>query len=618
MRKFTNRKSLFFIICLFVLSTLANATDYYVSPSGNDANSGTFVLPKKTIQAAINAAGPTDVVKVLPGSYSESAPGSTIVTLAGSQGPYQFGLFFDVSKSGLIIMGVDAFGVQITSAGAVVADVTLNPTNNFGYSGVFVNADNITMTGLNLHAATGFEGKTVEVIGDNFTFKNCRITDGYSLYLNDWSFDVGLDQSHLKSYWIEGNNFENGTSIDIASGAGYSGPVSGRKIINNDFNGDFFTYTSDWPLISFNGSGTGIPWFVHSVGGAIITGNTFVNSEQYIRHRGIVDNSQFNWSQYWNNNAFDKSVITLSNEGTFLPRSYSYPWVSPGVGAGSGTFNNVIRIGSIIKADNDIVAQNGDVVKVGEGFYDENVIINKNLTIKGANAGSCGNASRVAESIIDGNNGTHPGFVITANDVTIDGFKVQNCGSGLYESGIYTNASNSQIINNILFNNEKGVYASNTGASTVQCNLFDANNRPGPAGQVAIYSFTSNALSVMNNEFKGQTDNSVAIFDGSYVGTPPNHLNLIFNNNYLHDNDPGSSAIYAAWITGGEFAGNVITNGKRGIKVAGGNNTINIHNNSMSGTVEADVMVNTDFGANTGVQIHSNSLTSCTSRLCSS
>lgn len=255
-------------------------------------------------------------------------------------------------------------------------------------------------------------------------------------------------------------------------------------------------------------------------------------------------------------------------------------------------------------------ASNGNFIRVEPDTYLEILNVNKELTIRGANAGIAGNAGRGAESILDGNNGAHSGFVITSNNVTIDGFKVQNC-AGFYESGIYINSSGCTIKNNILFNNAKGLYPSNTGPTTVEYNLFDANNRPGPAGAVAIYAFTTNSLSVLNNEFKGQTSNAVALFDGG-----ASHTNLVFNNNYLHDNDPGSSAIYAAKINGGEFGYNHITNGRRGIKVAGGNSNINIQNNTISGTVQADVMLSNDgFGANSAIEIHDNSLTSAVSIL---
>lgn len=64
--------NLFFggLLCSVLSITSANATTYYVSPSGNDGNNGTsWALAKKTIQAGINAASANDTVLVTNGTY---------------------------------------------------------------------------------------------------------------------------------------------------------------------------------------------------------------------------------------------------------------------------------------------------------------------------------------------------------------------------------------------------------------------------------------------------------------------------------------------------------------------------------------------------------------------
>lgn len=53
----------------------------YVSPSGSDSAAGNKTTPKKTIQAAINQASAGASIRVFPGTYNETAPGSAPTSL---------------------------------------------------------------------------------------------------------------------------------------------------------------------------------------------------------------------------------------------------------------------------------------------------------------------------------------------------------------------------------------------------------------------------------------------------------------------------------------------------------------------------------------------------------
>lgn len=328
-----------------------------------------YVNSGASIQDGIDLVGEGGVVNVAPGNYNETAKDRTI---NGSGGTYQFGLFIGKDKKGITVRGLKNDGTLPSSNAEATVNLTTNATNNFGPSSIFVEGDNVTISGLKIGNNASGENKTIEIIGDNFNLNNSQILvdGGGSIYFNGWG-----SPSHIQSYTIQGNYLAKGASIDITNGAGLSGNVANRKIVNNIFDGT----GSDWALVSFNGSGTGVPWFVDSVGGAQISGNTFSNGTLYIRARGTYDNSQFDWKSFWDNNIFDRGVVTLNDVADFGVRDYSY--------TNGYTFNNVRRIGGTIQGDIDTVAQNGDTLLL-KGIFPEQLTITKSLTLTGTGAGT--------------------------------------------------------------------------------------------------------------------------------------------------------------------------------------------------------------------------------------
>jgi hypothetical protein len=362
-----------------VSGSIRPTTTLYVATSGSDAgndctNAGS---PCLTIQHAVDEACGGDTINVYPGTYSETADVPSPPACSGDT----VGLY--IATNGITIQGVDSGGTAITDPASVQATVNTNSNLCFGPDGIFVTGDSVTIAGIRIGTNTGGQNKTIEVIGDNFTLKDCDIADVQgSVYINDFTCtDPSATTSHVQSYAIQGNIFEDGVSLDIASGAGLSGGVGGRTVTGNTFKNLATTVGAEyWPSVSFTGSGTGVPWFVCSVGGAVISGNTFSNSApdgQLIRARGTYDNSQFDWASYWSNNTYNKAAIVGPSPPSVV-ETYSYP-------NDYGTFDNVRRIGAIIQGEVDN-AQANDTVLVAAGTYAETVNIDgfAGLTIKGA------------------------------------------------------------------------------------------------------------------------------------------------------------------------------------------------------------------------------------------
>src|SRR6185437_2026048 len=84
-------------------------------------------------------------------------------------------------------------------------------------------------------------------------------------------------------------------------------------------------------------------------------------------------------------------------------------------------------------------ANNGDTIQVAAGTYSETVTVDKSVTIEGAQSGVDARIRSGAESIVTGaGNGGNTPFVIGADDVTIDGFTVQDeTNTNHFGAGIY-------------------------------------------------------------------------------------------------------------------------------------------------------------------------------------
>ena len=206
-----------------------SAVCYVDAAAGNDANDGdTLGTAKLTIQAAIDAVAAGGEVRVLPGAYDETAANRF---LFNGNGPYQFGLFIeDDTKDGITIQGVTVADVAITDPTLTEASITTNATNSFGHAGVFVEADDVTIAGLEIGQNIPGDNKTLEIIGDNFTFRDSYMSVDGSLYFGDFRYDSGNDISYMESYTVDNNVFIDGASVDISNGVGYTGPLAGLRI----------------------------------------------------------------------------------------------------------------------------------------------------------------------------------------------------------------------------------------------------------------------------------------------------------------------------------------------------------------------------------------------------
>lgn len=550
-------------------------TCYVDAVNGSNLNGGASAADaKKTIQAAIDQVSAGGTVRVLPGTYNEVAPGSMTTSLGAPAGGYQFGLFFPSSKPGITLMGVTAADTPITSAGSVQATINTNATNNFGPSGVFVEGANTIIQGLAFGPNSSGDNKTIEVVADNFTlqYSSTAVPGGGAIYISEFDAPAGA----VQSYHVLNNNFADATQVAISSGAGQTGAMSGREIKGNTFN----LGGNTWPSISFNGSG-GVPWFTKPVGGAIVTGNSFTGGgEQYIRSRGTVIESDFDWKSFWDDNTYDKGTVDLLTEAPFVPRPFSYT-------SSSYTLTNVRRIGTTIAGEVGLAAAgSGDVVLAKAGTYPESATITVPLTLKGAGIGA---------TIMQGTGGAGTGLSLAGG---LTGVTIQDLGVQGYKYGIQmtTGPLNNVTVQDVaaVNNTTHGIWVQAFGITNMAFTRVNASNNNAVGGQAGrgiwLINGVKQNVSITDGTFNNNGLVGIDISDGNVTGV------TITGNTVIGNGDSGIGVLGPQGPSANVVSNNVVTNnGRYGIEVkipsgtgaSSGSGSILVSGNSVSRTAAA-------------------------------
>jgi parallel beta-helix repeat protein len=203
-------------------------------------------------------------------------------------------------------------------------------------------------------------------------------------------------------------------------------------------------------------------------------------------------------------------------------------------------------------------ASNGDTIFVYGGIYRENIIINKSILLQGEDKDF---------TIIDANKTGKPVYVI-ANNVEINGFRLQNSGHKAVDAGISARTNFSSFSENILVNNDgSGIYINGNNNSI--SNNYIQNNSNG----IKIANSNNNEISknIINDNGEGFTISS------------SNH-NKIYEN-IISNNTYGISLWSWYTIPGSEYISiyhNYITNNQFGIFLSEAKYT-NINRNNFIG-----------------------------------
>jgi len=181
---------------------------------------------------------------------------------------------------------------------------------------------------------------------------------------------------------------------------------------------------------------------------------------------------------------------------------------------GSGQIYSTIQA-----AIND--ANESDTVYVHSDTYNENIVINKTITITGEGSGST--------SIQGG--GDHS-ITVTASNVMISGFTIKSDGGSF--ACVYLNSvTNCEISNNIIKNGGNCIHLVGSNSNIIKDNIIEDNN-------VGVYLSNSDSNTIRNNYI--QNNNAYGVSLSSSSNNNDIYLNRLLDNLLSNARDLSSNS----------------------------------------------------------------------------
>ncbi|MCA0234657.1 MAG: right-handed parallel beta-helix repeat-containing protein [Bacteroidetes bacterium] len=543
---------LYLSILFFSLTTIPLlAADLYVSKSGNDGNSGSMGSPKLTIQAAINAASAGDVVIVDVGTYLENVTISKSLTLRSI-------------GSGVkpIIQGTDIASGTVTIQ---ASNVTLGGYNQgfaiLGFDGaspgieraaVYIQGvrDAVTIRG-NEIIAVGEAGLLTEfgnavtnlVVNSNIfsgqTFIGSQAGDcGFSNQFTAANVPRQLVLISSGSGVFFTNNTISGTAGSSSAASGCTALGQGNVLATIDANnatirGNLFEGTTTRFGASLRARGTGANIFcntfdVTGLGAGcshlVLNATSAANLGSPNSLEGIALQNTFFGGGAYHTGALQ--IYANAGQVTAISQTPIAANTLDIVKATNVTTGE--KFCSIQSAINDVFTLNGHEILVASGTHNEDVTINKSITLRGSSttstiiSGSC--VSGNATVYFSAANATLKNVTVTRNFSNLTEWN--NCvkNNGILIAGAGTGAT----VDNVLVTGNRNGIAIEATNTTVKNSIIEAN-------RTGIHMYTNIAgSSILNNFIRNNFTHGVLFnFDngGSLISD-----NVRVNNNSITGN----------------------------------------------------------------------------------
>ena len=177
-------------------------------------------------------------------------------------------------------------------------------------------------------------------------------------------------------------------------------------------------------------------------------------------------------------------------------------------------------------------ASPGDEIHVNSGTYYENVVVNKQINLRGIDTGA-------GMPVVDAG-GSGNVITISADKSLLEGFIIKNSGLLDVNAGIIITSNDNVIKNNEVTNNKAGISLESSSNNIVESNIVNLNSYPG----VALASANNNIIS--NNEVNSNGYYGIELY--------------LSSNNTVIDNIANSNTRYGIFVWKSDNDNRLISN----------------------------------------------------------
>jgi parallel beta-helix repeat protein len=293
-------------------------------------------------------------------------------------------------------------------------------------------------------------------------------------------------------------------------------------------------------------------------------------------------------------------------------------------------------------------ATNGDIIIVSDGTYNENIDVNKEVTIRSQN----GSANTTIHAASTSNHVFH----ITADNVTISGLNVT--GATTNSAGIFLDSSsNSTLTNNNVSANFYGIYLDSSSNNTLTSNNASdnaygiylassssnntlASNNANDNSESGIYLYSSSNNTLTSNNASNNDDYGIYLYSSSNNLTSNNasdnaygiYLASSSSNNTLTSNNVSNNDDYGIYLTSSSsnnLTSNNASDNAYGIYLTSSSNYNTLTSNNANDNSESGIYLYSSSNYNTltsnnandndcGIYLYSSSSNNLTSNTMSS